>query len=105
MKMYQDEKIKKYEVERHSKFFTNVETMRMYKAHAASLINRVNTYSGCALALQIALAPLASCTTAFKHALHAHLCSAKGACHVHRNLAWQTVKLFFFWIQAMPQSV
>jgi hypothetical protein len=49
VQMYQSEKVKRYEVERHSKFFTDAGTKAIYKAHAASLLNRVNTYSGYSL--------------------------------------------------------
>lgn len=48
VQMYQNEDIKKYEVRRHSAFFTDTDARRIYKAHAQALVTRVNTYSGCA---------------------------------------------------------
>ena len=46
VQMYQSEAVKRYEVARHAAFFTDAHARRMYMAHAAALLNRVNSYSG-----------------------------------------------------------
>lgn len=38
---------KEYEVARHALFYTDPDSMRMYKDHVAFMINRTNTVNGC----------------------------------------------------------